>query len=97
MQLPNLSSSSLSHFSKGYPIHPLTIQANNLDVILDSSLFPIVLTTLRSNPQASQLCLQNTPQVCPHISIYAFIHMVPNWATASAYAPYSLSPTLQLK
>ena len=51
---PSLSS-SLSHFNKGYPVHPLAVQVNSLDVTLDSSLFPIVVPTFPTTVQSTSL------------------------------------------
>lgn len=52
---PGVSSSSLSHFNRGYPVHPLVVQGNSLDVILDSSLFPIVIPAFPAIVQSTSL------------------------------------------
>ena len=104
IKLQTSSSSSLSRFNKGYPIH-LLIQVNNLDVILDSSLFPTVLPTFPTPIQSTNLSA--LPPRSVFMNLPTSLHLmlsdttVSNWATAAASAsthtPYSLFPTLQPK
>lgn len=70
---PSFSSSSLSHFNKGYPVHPLAVQVNSLDVILDSSLSPVVVPIFPAIVQSTSLSALPAEYVLRNLS--ASLHL----------------------